>query len=282
VGQGRRPRACCTRSAHSGGEGSPSGPHYEGSAFDGWTGARRAGRKSRARGVGNHTALPPEARSRQPKIAALERRKAQRPRFARGRAMSLARGRGSWLFDICIFPRSCPRKRASRANCAEPAKSGPPLARGRTERVQTIRVMMLGCLILRCLKFESECELLTHTCTHSLVTAGLDPAVPFRMAHCLYKRDARVKPAHDEGEKAASGSSSLSPCVSTTGNTDSGRGIIPVVRGNDRARDQRCVTAWRWPARRVSHVVNGVVSDSAGRCRNGALHCRRRRARERS
>jgi hypothetical protein len=61
-----------------GGEGSPSGPHYEGSAFNGWTGARRAGRKSRAREWEHHTALP-EARSRQPKIAALERRKAQRP-----------------------------------------------------------------------------------------------------------------------------------------------------------------------------------------------------------
>src|SRR5215210_544923 len=79
-----------------GGEGSPSGPHYEGSAFNGWTGARRAGRKSRARGVGNHTALPPEARSRQPKIAALERRKAQRPPRTGTRRVSRKGARPLW------------------------------------------------------------------------------------------------------------------------------------------------------------------------------------------
>jgi hypothetical protein len=39
-------------SRSTGGEGSPSGPHYEGSAFNGWTGARRAGRKSCAKGWG--------------------------------------------------------------------------------------------------------------------------------------------------------------------------------------------------------------------------------------
>jgi hypothetical protein len=133
VGQGRRPRARCTRSAHPGGEGSPSGPHYEGSAFNGWTGARRAGRKPRARGVGIPHRLAagstvPTAQNRR-----TERRKAQRP-LARGRAAFLARGRGrcgavrrsapslfegmkmtkgapgasnntgddAWLFDICI------------------------------------------------------------------------------------------------------------------------------------------------------------------------------------
>src|SRR5215210_4663197 len=36
----------------------------------------------------HHTALPPEARSRQPKIAALERRKAQRPLRQRTRRVS--------------------------------------------------------------------------------------------------------------------------------------------------------------------------------------------------
>src|SRR3954466_5370778 len=50
------PAAAASSAAAPGGEGSPSGLHYEGSAFNGWTGARRAGRKPRARGW--ETALP--------------------------------------------------------------------------------------------------------------------------------------------------------------------------------------------------------------------------------
>jgi hypothetical protein len=32
------------------------------------------------------------------------------------------------------------------------------------------------------------------------VMAGLDPAIPMRWAQCVPKRDARVKPAHDNGK----------------------------------------------------------------------------------
>jgi hypothetical protein len=34
----------------------------------------------------------------------------------------------------------------------------------------------------------------------SVVMAGLVPAIPLRQALCIPKRDARVKPAHDNGE----------------------------------------------------------------------------------
>src|SRR5215210_4241228 len=87
------PAVAVSSTAAPGGEGSPSGPHYEGSAFNGWTGARRAGRKSRAREWEYHTALPPEARSRQPKVSALERRKAQRPPRTGARRVSRKRAR---------------------------------------------------------------------------------------------------------------------------------------------------------------------------------------------
>jgi hypothetical protein len=118
-----------------GGEGSPSGPHYEGSAFNGWTGARRAGRKSRARGVGNHTASPPEARSRQPKIAALERRKAQRPRSQED-APCVSQERAA---VEAPFRRSTPL-----ALFGEGAKG----LKAHPAPFQIIRAMTLGCLII--------------------------------------------------------------------------------------------------------------------------------------
>src|SRR5215203_6184285 len=88
----RRLLPCGSSPPAPGGEGSPSGLHYEGSAFNGWTGARRAGRKPRAREWEHHSALPPEARSRQPKIAAVERREASRLRQGARRIPSPGRG----------------------------------------------------------------------------------------------------------------------------------------------------------------------------------------------
>ena len=98
----RRLLPCGSSPPAPGGEGSPSGLHYEGSAFNGWTGARRAGRKPRARG--RETALPCR-RKHGPDSQKSPRWSAERrARLRQARAASLRRGAATKVRRSALRP----------------------------------------------------------------------------------------------------------------------------------------------------------------------------------